>query len=358
MKIGVLDPYLDTLGGGEKYMLTAASCLSKYHCVSLFWPPQEEKSIKKRVLDRFGIDLSSVEFTENIFSKKTSFIERILKAKKYDAIFYLSDGSLPLLFIKKFIIHFQFPVNWVNGGNVSTKAKFLLIHKIVCNSYFTKKYIDKTYSVNSLVLYPPTDDPVGAIHNKGNIILTVGRFNFLPEGGDFKKLNFMINVFKTMIDKGLKNWEFVVVVSFKQGDGENVNNLVEIAKGYPVKIERNITHEKLNDFYKKVKIYWHAAGFGEDIVKHPERAEHFGIATVEAMKNGAVPVAINFGGQPEIIDDGINGFLWRTRDELIQKTLVLIKNPKILENISEKSREISKKFSQEKFCQEILEIFK
>ena len=37
MKIGVYDPYLDDVGGGEKYMLTTAECLSNDHDVTIFW---------------------------------------------------------------------------------------------------------------------------------------------------------------------------------------------------------------------------------------------------------------------------------------------------------------------------------
>ena len=53
--------------------------------------------------------------------------------------------------------------------------------------------------------------------------------------------------------------------------------------------------------YKLAKIYWHASGFGEDLETHPEKAEHFGITTVEAMINGLVPIVIDAGGQKEIV---------------------------------------------------------
>ena len=36
MKIGIFDPYLDDLGGGEKYMMKIAQCLGKNHDVSIF----------------------------------------------------------------------------------------------------------------------------------------------------------------------------------------------------------------------------------------------------------------------------------------------------------------------------------
>ena len=37
MKIGIYSPYLDTLGGGERYMISLASHWSKSHEVSVYW---------------------------------------------------------------------------------------------------------------------------------------------------------------------------------------------------------------------------------------------------------------------------------------------------------------------------------
>ena len=36
MRIGIFDPYLDTLSGGEKYMLSIASCLVQEYEVFIF----------------------------------------------------------------------------------------------------------------------------------------------------------------------------------------------------------------------------------------------------------------------------------------------------------------------------------
>ena len=50
-------------------------------------------------------------------------------------------------------------------------------------------------------------------------------------------------------------------------------------------------------------------GHGET---QPERFEHFGITTVEAMAYGCVPIVPALGGQLEIVGDGRNGRLWRS----------------------------------------------
>ena len=137
MKIGIYDPYLDSLSGGEKYMLSIASCLAQGHEVYIFWDKNKEAEIKQTALIKLGIDLSSIKFYKNIFGKNVSFISRFLESKKFDAIVYLSDGSIPLVGTKLFI-HFQFPIEWIIGKSLKTRIKLFFVKKIFCNSYFTK----------------------------------------------------------------------------------------------------------------------------------------------------------------------------------------------------------------------------
>ena len=73
MRIGIYTPYLDTLSGGEKYILTAAISLAKQHSVFLFWDKDRE-IVRKRIVEKFGMDISAISFVDNIFDKKTSFV--------------------------------------------------------------------------------------------------------------------------------------------------------------------------------------------------------------------------------------------------------------------------------------------
>lgn len=353
MRVGIFDPYLDTLGGGERYMLTAASCLSSDHTVDVFW---DDAAILTKAQERFALHLSGVNVKANIFSPRISLLHRLLVSRHYDCIIYLSDGSLPLTLAKKLIVHFQFPVEWVKP-DAFTRFKLARVSHIICNSQFTKGFIDKKFHIASTVLYPPVD--VGdmkhglEISNKKNVILTVGRFGRLSEGKNFKKQDVMIGVFKELVDKGLKDWEFIVAISFRPEDQHEVKKLEKLAKGYPISIVKNRTSKDLALLYEKASIYWHAAGFGEDLTKHPERAEHFGIATVEAMTAGAVPVVFNGGGQREIVEEGKTGFLWDTRDELQEKTLALIEKQVLWDELSQNAVKKSSEFSKGRFCREI-----
>ncbi len=356
MKIGIFDPYLDDLGGGEKYMMTIAQCLAKGHKVSVFW---DDKRGVNELLRRFSLDLSGVEFAKNIFSPKIGLIQRVLETRKYDIIIVLSDGSIPFTLSKKTFIHFQQPV--FTRLNLKSKFKLSRIAGIFCNSNFTKSFIDKTFNINSKILYPPIEIKKKNV-KKENVILHVGRFRVkdvtvsgLPIG-DYKKQAVMIKVFKKMIEDGLENWKFILAVSVQNEDQGEFEFLKREAEGYPIEFRINNTNNELWDYYSKAKIYWHASGFGEDLNRHPEYAEHFGISTVEAMGAGAVPVVINAGGQKEIVEDGASGFLWDTIEDLIRKTNELIENPSLWQKMSKDAEKRSEKFSGERFCKELEEI--
>ena len=59
MKFGFYSPYLDTFGGGERYMLTLASHLSQKHEVDIFW---DDPSVKAPLTRFLKIDLTKTNF--------------------------------------------------------------------------------------------------------------------------------------------------------------------------------------------------------------------------------------------------------------------------------------------------------
>lgn len=355
MRIGIFDPYLDTLSGGEKYILSAALCYAKNNQVDIFW---DDETILEKAKRKLQIDLTGIGIKRNIFSSKYSSAKRLLTTKKYDLLLILSDGSIPATLAKKTFLHFQFPVEWVRGGDLKTKIKLLKIDRVICNSEYTKKFIDRKFKVDSEVIYPPcvslnelADFSERDIYKKKeNSILTVGRYSKLSDGSSVKKLEVMISAFKKMIDGGLKNWEFVCVVSYLPDNADKVHELETQLADYPIKILKNIDHDNLNDLYCRSKIYWHAAGFGEDLKINPELAEHFGITTVEAMSHKVVPVVIARGGQTEIVDDGINGFLWEDESELLERTKKLMIDSALLEQMAGLGIKKAKEYTLDNFC--------
>ena len=84
MKFGFYSPYLDTFGGGERYMLTLASHLSREHVVDIFWDDPQIKAPLSRFLK---IDLSQTRFVNNIFKK--NLFKKSFATFGYNCIFIL-----------------------------------------------------------------------------------------------------------------------------------------------------------------------------------------------------------------------------------------------------------------------------
>jgi glycosyltransferase involved in cell wall biosynthesis len=347
MRFGFYSPYLNTFGGGERYMLTLASHLSKSHQVDIFWDDTDIKAPLSRFLK---IDLTKTRFSEDIFKFKP--LKRAIRTFSYDCIFVISDGSVPTTFARKNILHFQVPFKFPPAGK-KTKLKLKNYKYIICNSKFTKEFIDKSYSVSSKVIYPPVD--VESIHpaKKEKLIISVGRFskNQLHP----KKQEVLIEVFKEIYIKN-PTWRLLLAGQAKKEDEKYLRALKKSARGIGVKVVENMPVEKLRENYANASIYWHATGFGEDEIKNPERMEHFGISTVEAQAAGAVPVVIGKGGQKEIVEDRKNGLLWTTKAQLYESTMELIKNPSTLKVLSKNAVKNSRKFSQSVFFKHYEEI--
>jgi glycosyltransferase involved in cell wall biosynthesis len=310
MRASIYNPYLDTLGGGERYTLSFALVLAKNgYDVDLEW---RDSGIKGTLEKRFGMDLT-----------KINVIPDIKKGNGYDLCFWVSDGSIPLMHARNNILHFQVPFQGVGGRSLLNRMKLFRINKIICNSNFTKRIIDKEFGVESIVIYPPVDTKNIVPKRKENIILFVGRFSQLAQS---KHQDVLVKSFKKLVDKNPKDWRLVLAGGVEIGAEDYLAYLDEMVKGYPIEIWKSPDYEKLTDLYGISKIFWSASGFGVDENKNPGKVEHFGITVVEAMAAGAVPIVFNGGGHKEIVEESVSGYLWNSPKELIRKTITLIES--------------------------------
>lgn len=343
MKIGLRSLYLDTLGGGERYFFSVAEFfLRRKDEVTIFWDKEPPLS---KIKDRYGLDLSRVKFIPDIFSHPVSVFDKIVTTRDYDLLFFLSDGSVPSSLATKNILHFQVPFNSFNGKTLTNKLKLLRFQKIICNSKFTKEYIDETFGINSEVIYPPVDVENFIPGRKEKLILSVGRF-FSPSHP--KKQEILVDTFKKIYSQ-TPGWRLVLIGGVFPGSEDAVVSLKERARGFPIQILTDVDFPKLCGYYANATIYWHAAGFGENLQKYPDKAEHFGISTVEAMSAGAVPIVFAGGGQLEVVKENENGFLWTTPEDLAATTVKIVADKDRRNKLSQKAQETAQFFSQTRF---------
>jgi len=340
MKAAIYSPYLDTLGGGERYVLSVARAL-----IETGWNVDIESSdqnLGQKVKKRFGFDLV-----------KANFVESVQRGNGYDLCFWLSDGSVPTLFARCNVLHFQRPFSGVDGKSLLNRMKFFRINSVVVNSVFTKKWIDTEYPKKSIVVYPPVDIDKLKAGRKENMLLYVGRFSQLEQS---KGQDVLVKNFINLIEAGLRGWKLVLAGASNVGRTGFVDSLIKESVNYPITIIENAAFREIVKLYSKAKIFWSAAGYGVDEKSTPEKMEHFGISVVEAMASGAVPIIYDGGGHGEIIETGKTGYTWRKEKELLTTTLELTENKKRLGELAMYSIEASQKYSYERFKKEIINL--
>ena len=328
MHIGFYNPYLNSLSGGERYTLALASHWSKDHNVDVFW---DDPNILAKAQERLHLDLTKIRIVPNVFGDG-NLLKKLFVSRTYDLIFFLSDGSVPTSLAKHNILHFQMPFT-----SVTTSAwKLRRYDAIVCNSSFTKDNLDPALQNKAMVIYPPVVTRVFGSSKKEKIILSVGRFH------PTKKQEILIDAFQHIF----VGWRLVCVGGLLPADTPYFKSLQRKSIGLPIDLVPNCTFDKLQTFYQKAIIYWHATGFGE---QDPKLQEHFGISTVEAMAHGCIPIVYKGGGLVEIITEGKSGFLWNTPDELVEKTKQIVNNASLISKISKLCVEQSHDFDEMKF---------
>jgi glycosyltransferase involved in cell wall biosynthesis len=203
-------------------------------------------------------------------------------------------------------------------------------NKIISISEYTAGWVKRLWGKESTVLFPPVDTKSFACREstvKEKIILSVGRF--FPEHHNKKQYELVRTFIKMLEDypRDMERYRLYLAggVSGRAEHKKYVENIRKLSEGYPVRIMENISFDGLASLFKKASIFWHAAGLGEDENSHPEKFEHFGITTVEAMSAGCIPVVINKGGQKEIIKNGIDGFFFENLEELSKITIDIIR---------------------------------
>lgn len=354
MKIAIYSPYLDTLGGGEKYMMTIAETFGKEEVDVLLDKHLGSigaDELKKKLSDRFNVNLKNTNFIKAPIGEGSNFFPRLFFLKKYDLCFYLTDGSIFYPFARRNILHIQSPLVGQPATSLWGKIKLNGWDLIIYNSHFTKEAAKNNWPLVSQVIYPPVDIAKIKPLKKRRYILSVGRFfGYLKD----KKHGVLIRAFKDLYkDNRVDGWSLHLVGSAGEGDRTYLEQLKGLTQGLPVNFYPNLNYDSLIKLYGESSIYWHAAGFKET---DPTKMEHFGISTVEAMAGGCIPVVINKGGQPEIVESGKAGFLWNTLTELKELTIQLANNEQLRFQMSKKAILASQKFAKRRFAEKAVNL--
>jgi hypothetical protein len=87
-----------------------------------------------------------------------------------------------------------------------------------------------------------------------------------------------------------------------------------------------------------------------DEEQDPASIEHFGIATVEVMSSGVIPIGLAKGGTLSIVSHGESGFLAQNKDEIVGYTVKLMHaNADELQTLQDAARKRAATFSFQRF---------
>jgi glycosyltransferase involved in cell wall biosynthesis len=218
-------------------------------------------------------------------------------------------------------------------------------------SEFSSLWIGNRWGVDSEVVYAPAEADFPVLP-KEDLILSVGRF---ATGGTVKNQLEMMELFRDMSSDLPESLGYYTVGPLGRDPAEKqyFERVSAIAAECGGTARHDLEFEELSQLYAKARIFWHAAGFGTDPEANPDLLEHFGIVTVEAMAAGCVPLVIDRGGQPEIVEHGVSGFVWNTLAELRAYTLRLLADDALWKRMSEAARHRSLQFDRRSFVSRV-----
>ena len=317
------NPYLDTLGGGEKHILSILKVLeSRGYQISIFW----DHDLRKETANRLNVSFQNITFLPNIFSKKHSIIEKLKALKSFDLFFYIPDGSYFFSSARRNYIFAMVPTKTILPHRLLDFIK-IWNYKWIANSPFTKKWFSEQHIQTDVITPCIEDDFVSTdilTIEKEPIILSVGRFFKHLHG---KKQHIAIDAFRNIKKNNplLHNFKLILAGGLKNEDQAYFAELQSYTKQDPsICFKPNISFQELLSLYRKATFYWHFTGYGVDEKNHPEQVEHMGITPLEAMAMGCLTFCYRAGGPTYFIKEGINGFLFSSIEELSTKTITIM----------------------------------
>ena len=386
MKISIYnEPLGSGIGGSEFVAALLAEALAAKHQVDLFHRIPgltAEKLAENSGTNLNGVTLRYVDSQEaqlstrnplNHYQQSQKFLSHL--SESYDIFIAIMHGVPPFSHARKGALIVLFPTPTAPyvkpEGGLDTKlaqkfpAKYLYqswVWKRRMSTYqlktaisqFSSDWARKRWGIDCKVVYPPVNTSFQRVA-KEKIILSVGRFAVEGEGHT-KKQEQMLDVYNRMNGERPVDWKYFSVGGLGGTDEHRAffGRLTTLAAASGAHVRANIARDELTSLFERASIFWHAAGYGENQDVRPIFVEHFGISTVEAMAAGCVPVVIKKGGQAEIVEHGVSGFLWETLDELRNYTARLINDDELRARMSEAARERAQLFSREAFVKNFI----
>lgn len=361
--IALYTPYWRNMGGGEKYLCVMAEALAAVegYEVSLL---SETAPLDPLSLERyFSVSLGRVclrQIRPHTARKALGEADIAVAMANYRSIDLPAETNVYILQVPYPELSARTVLGTLLRGNLREGAKDISrlqllsacrkASAVLVYSDFVRSVLHEHHHLSASVLPPPVDDFSGP-RPKERAILSVGRIFHGPYND--KRYDILIDAFRTLCQRPEnRGWEYWIAGSCSNDKTSQawLAHLKERSRGCPVQFHVNTPYATLSDLYGRASLLWHAAGYGVDERRHPERTEHFGMTPLEAMSARCVPLVVDAGGTRETVEDGVSGFLWSTTGELLDRTEQLIGNPALLAALGEGGRNRFARYSRQSFA--------
>jgi L-malate glycosyltransferase len=383
-RVGIFDHMSLRLGGSQLVVANMAAQLSQDYAVDVLHSGQgytlaglatafglDLTPVKERIVQNSLGSFSLPGLKPRYIRERMQFDRRL--TEPYDLFIYSGHGVPPFCSAGRGFVYCHFPFElhpthellhtdgwegrshldrWIRlrGYTWLWNRRMRRYQTLLGNSNFTSGWIERLWKRPSEVLYPPVAIETASVA-KENMIVSLGRF-IVTDG---KNHALQLKAFRQFLSMTGKDWRLCLIgfcTDFPQ-DRAYLEKLQDMSKDIPVTFVVNAPRQTLWTHLAKAKVYWHATALGGETNVPPARMEHFGIATVEAMGAGCVPLVPMSGGQPEIVEHEVSGFLCRDAQALLQHTTRLASDESLCLQMGRAAKERSAFFRPETFKQRL-----
>ncbi len=217
---------------------------------------------------------------------------------------------------------------------------------MLCNSRRTKLAIEMLWPIKAEVVYPCIDEVFfeepDLEQRRDNTILYVGRFNSL------KRQDILVSMF-SLVKEEVRDCRLVLagfVDPRHREYYEHVRAIVDslIDKYRDIELVPSPDDKKLLELYREAKVY-----------VHPRIGEHFGMAPVEAMLQGAIVVIRMPTGLAEVARHTLEAYLATSDHEMFRYVIQILRrsNSELVE-LRRRARALAEGFRDVSFASQVL----
>lgn len=342
MTVLVVHPHLHVFGGSEKLtkiliyelasmnnevvVLTTSKSPEFHEHPGVFFEPIKEYQVTPtsssvfieklinamysidEAIKRYSPDVCLTMIQEPVYTALAKLVKPTIGSAIY--IHYPFEEELTAYNMLTFLSMYRFPYIY--------EDLYRLADLHMSNSNYTAQALYNSFKVESNVVYPAVEwdyfiDEPNLEEERENVIVSVGRF--VPQ----KRQDVLIEWYARYVKPAVPDSR-LLIIGIPDGRFatyyEKLKNAAQQVEGVSM-VDRPLSAEEMLKYYRESKVYVHL-----------RVGEHFGMAPVEAMSQGAIPILPEKSGLAELITPGRDGFVAGKDSNFINYVIKVLKAPR------------------------------